>query len=265
MLLPMQQQPSAFPSDIARLPNLLPAALLQPPMLLPMQQLPSAFLPSGPNAVADSSALFVADAGLEDWLYPQSAQHSGLLFKRPFCGAYDDLHPHVDAAMWRFHKSELKSGYGVMRAVKNGNPADLATGLHTSIEALLAEAKLPEALSKQIYHDACSLGKVVGCMCPFARELEFKLEIFGENSCSRWHQDKYAGRAIVSYTGHVGTEYTSHANVNFWELNNCGNNKHIIQDDDQIFAVNVGDMLFIKGTLYPSGSNGLVHKAPEKR
>ena len=41
-------------------------------------------------------------------------------------------------------------------------------------------------------------------MCPFARELEFKLEVFGENSCSRWHQDKYAGRAIVSYTGHVG-------------------------------------------------------------
>ena len=46
--------------------------------------------------------------------------------------------------------------------------------------------------------------QVVGAMCPFARELEFKLEVFGENSCSRWHQDKYAGRAIVSYTGHVG-------------------------------------------------------------
>ena len=235
-------------------------------MLLPMQQLPPAFLPSGPNAVADSSssALFVAGA-LDDWLQPQSAQHSGLLVKRPFCGAWDDLHPHVDSAMRRFEKSELKLGYGVMRAVKNGNPADLAAGLHASIDALLAEAKLPEPLSKQIYSDACSLGKVVGFMCPFASELEFKLEIFGENSCSRWHQDKYAGRAIVSYTGRVGTEYTSHANVNFWELNNCGNNKHIIKDEDQIFAVDVGDMLFIKGTLFPWGSNGLVHKACEKR
>ena len=27
--------------------------------------------------------------------------------------------------------------------------------------------------------------QVVGAMCPFARELEFKLEVFGENSCSR--------------------------------------------------------------------------------
>ena len=98
-----------------------------------------------------------------------------------------------------------------------------------------------------------------------ARELEFKLEVFGENSCSRWHQDKYAGRAIVSYTGHVGTEYTSHANVDFWELNNCGNNACIIKQPDQVFAVDVGDMLFIKGTLFPWGSNGLVHKAPEKR
>ena len=69
----------------------------------------------------------------------------------------------------------------------------------------------------------------------------------------------------MSYTGSVGTEYTSHANVDFWELNNCGNNACIIKQPDQVFAVDVGDMLFIKGTLFPWGSNGLVHKAPEKR
>ena len=169
MLLPMQQ-PSAA---IDMLPNVLPAALLQPPMLpsmqlpsalplkspsLPMQQLPSALLP---NAVA--APLFVTGAP-EDWLHPQSAQHSGLLVKRPFSGAFDEHHPEVDSAMWRFHKSELRLGYGVMRAVKNGNPAELATGLHASIGDLLAKAKLPEPLSRQIYTDACSLGKVVGSM-----------------------------------------------------------------------------------------------------
>ena len=169
MLLPMQQ-PSA---GVDMLPNVLPAALLQPPMLpsmqlpsalplkspsLPMQQLPSALLP---NAVA--APLFVTDAP-EDWLHPQSAQHNGLLVKRPFSGAFDEHHPEVDSAMWRFHKSELRLGYGVMRAVKNGNPAELATGLHASIGDLLAEAKLPEPLSRQIYTDACSLGKVVGSM-----------------------------------------------------------------------------------------------------
>ena len=166
MLLPMQQ-PSAA---IDMLPNVLPAALLQPPMLpsmqlpsalplkspsLPMQQLPSAHLP---NAVA--APLFVTGAP-EDWLQPQSAQHNGLLVKRPFSGAFDEHHPEVDSAMWRFHKSEVRLGYGVMRAVKNGNPAELAAGLHASIGDLLAEAKLPEPLSRQIYTDACSLGKVI--------------------------------------------------------------------------------------------------------
>ena len=169
MLLPMQQ-PSA---GVDMLPNVLPAALLRPPMLfsmqlpsahplkspsLPMQQLPSAHLP---NAVA--APLFITGAP-EDWLQPQSAQHNGLLVKRPFSGAFDEHHPEVDSAMWRFHKSELRLGYGVMRAVKNGNPAELAAGLHASIDDLLAEAKLPEPLSRQIYTDACSLGKVVGSM-----------------------------------------------------------------------------------------------------
>ena len=169
MLLPMQQ-PSA---GVAALPGVLPAALLQPPMLpsmqlpsalplkspsLPVQQLPSALLP---DAVA--APLFITGAP-EDWLQPQSAQHNGLLVKRPFSGAFDEHHPEVDSAMWRFHKSELRLGYGVMRAVKNGNPAELAAGLHASIGDLLAEAKLPEPLSRQIYTDACSLGKVVGSM-----------------------------------------------------------------------------------------------------
>ena len=169
MLLPMQQ-PCA---GVDMLPNVLPVALLQPPMLpsmqlpsalplkspsLPMPQLPSALLP---NAVA--APLFITGAP-EDWLQPQSAQHNGLLVKRPFSGAFDEHHPEVDSAMWRFHKSELRLGYGVMRAVKNGNPAELAAGLHASIGDLLAEAKLPEPLSRQIYTDACSLGKVVGSM-----------------------------------------------------------------------------------------------------
>ena len=138
-----------------------------------MQQLPSALLPNAvaaplfvtgaPEANAAAAPLFITGAP-EDWLHPQSAEHNGLLVKRPFSGAFDEHHPEVDSAMWRFHKSELRLGYGVMRAVKNGNPAELAAGLHASIGDLLAEAKLPEPLSRQIYTDACSLGKVVGSM-----------------------------------------------------------------------------------------------------
>mgnify|MGYP001296642769 CR=1 FL=1 len=232
-------------------------------MLLPMQT-PPVFLPPGPSSVADSSAVFVASA-LDDWLLPQSAQHSGLLFRRPFCGAWDDLYPQIDKGMRRFERSELKSGYGMATEVKNGSPEDLSNRLHASIEALLADAGLPEALSKQIHSDAVSLGKVVGSMCPSAPVLEVKIEIFGKNTCSRWHQDKYVARAIVSYTGEAGTEYTDNSNVDFWELKNYGNNQHITRDTDEICAADVGDMLFIKGTKYPTGANGLVHKAPKKQ
>lgn len=134
--------------------------------------------------------------------------------------------------------------------------------MHTSVEQLLSTAGLPDGLSKQIFCDALSIGKSVGALCPSARELEVKLEIFGENSCKRWHQDNYMGRAIVSYTGRIGTEYTGDANVDFWELRNCGNNQCIIKDENNINAVCVGDILFIKGLKYPVGANGLVHKSP---
>jgi hypothetical protein len=109
------------------------------------------------------------------------------------------------------------------------------------------------------------MGETGAQMCPFGRSIDIKLEISGENTCSRWHQDRYVARAIVSYTGIVGTEYTNDPNVDFWELENCGKNECVIRDKRQVFGVDVGDFLLIKGTLYPTGASGLVHKAPEKR
>merc|ERR1712054_710266 len=108
------------------------------------------------------------------------------------------------------------------------------------------------------------IGPVVAAMLPAAPVLELKLAIFGENSCSRWHQDNYIGRAIVSYTGRSGTDYTRDSNVDFWELHNCGNNDCVIRDANQCFAVGLGDIMLIKGTKYPSYLNsgqggGLVH------
>ena len=64
------------------------------------------------------------------------------------------------------------------------------------------------------------------------------------------------GRAIVSYTGEVGTEYTDDGNVDFWELKNCGNNAHIIRDASHVRNVGVGDILFMKGTKWPTGASG---------
>ena len=58
-------------------------------------------------------------------------------------------------------------------------------------------------------------------------------------------------QAIVSYTGRIGTEYTSDANVDFWELEHCGNNECVICDASKVHSVDVGDFLLIKGTDYP--------------
>ena len=142
---------------------------------------------------------------------------------------------------------------------------EMSARLCAAIGELLDIATLPCDLSEQIRSDALSIGCTVGRMCPSARELELALEIIGENTCARWHMDKFVGRAIVSYTGAVGTEYAHDSNVDMWELQNGGHNTRIIRDTGQIEAVGVGDILFIKGSEYPHGKAGLVHKSPEKR
>ena len=140
------------------------------------------------RAKTDGPVLFEAGA-LKDWLGPQSAQHSGLLVKRPFCGAWDHLRSDVDKAVLRFGRSaQLET------EVKNGEPEELSNRLESAMASFVAKAGLPAELSKQIHIDACGLGNVVGSMCPFASVLEIKLEVHGENVCSRWHQDWYAGR-----------------------------------------------------------------------
>merc|ERR1719223_2530477 len=82
--------------------------------------------------------------------------------------------------------------------------------------------------------------------------------------CSKCHQDNYVARALVSYNG-CGTEMLRHENVNFWELENCGNNAHIVRDSSEVLSAGTGDILFMKGLKFPADVNGLVHKSPDKR
>ena len=133
------------------------------------------------------------------------------------------------------------------------------------VDKLLVTAGLPDDLGRQIQEDACALGRVWKEICPEVRELDVKLELFGENTCSRWHCDHFVGRGIVSYTGVVGTQYTRTSNVDLWELEHCGNNDCVVRDPEEVESVAVGDFLFIKGTKYPRVSNALVHKSPDVR
>ena len=156
-------------------------------------------------------------------------------------------------------------GHGLSTTVQNGTARLLAQRLHASTVALLEEAALPAQLSEQLLEDACSIGLSVGRMCSFARDLEVKLEIFGESTCSRWHQDSYAGRAIVSYTGITATEFVDHDDVDFYAMRNGGTNTDIIRPGCDVGHVDVGDILFMKGRHFPEGASGLVHKSPKIR
>lgn len=133
-------------------------------------------------------------------------------------------------------------------------PEDAATGQ----TALTCRSR------QQIQSDIEEVGMAMAKLLPATQELQLKLELIGENCCSRWHQDHYTCRAIVSYNC-CGTDYVRHDNVNFWELENRGKNDSIIRDPSQIFTAEVGDIVLMKGKTYPSSMNGLVHKSPEKR
>lgn len=219
-------------------------------------------IPSPAKLDQERGACLVADT-LEGWMQPEHLEYNGLLVKRPFGGQWDDFQGSIDELFARFGNHDLPKKF--TGSVRNGKPEDLERWLWSCISGILSEAALPAQLSKQIEDDACAIGKVVGALCPFAPEVTLKLEIFADNICRRWHQDNYVGRAIVSYTGHTGTEYTRHSNVDFEKLYSGADNQQLVRDANKIESVDVGDILFMKGKLYPHGAKGLVHKSPKER
>merc|ERR1712226_1487581 len=95
------------------------------------------------------------------------------------------------------------------------------------------------------------------------KAIHVELELMGENVCSRWHDDYNIWRTMVAYTC-SGTEYTEHTNVDFWELENCGNNDCVIRDQNKTMQCDVGDIFLMKGSGFPEKPEvGLVHKSPE--
>lgn len=203
---------------------------------------------------SDRQPLFETDT-VDAWRQHElHTDHNGLLVKRPFSGMWDAIQPAIDGACeW--------IGFGLTEEVHLGSE-NLSADIQAAVNKLLTKAALPTPISEQIRSDALSVGHTVSSLCASSRLIEIKLEIFGESICSRWHRDNYVGRAIVSYTGARGTEYTGDSNVNFWEMEHCGNNECIILDKGRIESVEVGDILFMKGSAY-KGAKPLVHKSPQ--
>ena len=197
--------------------------------------------------ISPRSTLFEA-ASLDGWLSSEGLKHKGLVVRRRFDGSFSKLDREIDEARGRFGRDQC-----LLAQVAN-SPSDqqLAARLRSSVGTILAAAALPAELSAQVEADACAMGCAVGALCPASSTLEIKLEIFGDNTCSRWHFDSFVGRAIVSYTGTVGTEYTADANLDFYEMRHCGKNECIIREPLKVETVGVGDFLFIKGSTIPT-------------
>lgn len=209
--------------------------------------------------------MLFAAAALSDWAQNQGLRHQGLLVKRPFHGKWDSLQSEIDSAINTRFSTRFGPEPSLHKRVLNDGRSSLTTQLPACVDEMLATASLPAPLSKQIRADALSIGKTLAFICPSARALDVKLEVFGEVTCSRWHRDHYVGRAIVSYTGITGTEYTSEENVDLDKLRRFNQrfaeemasssddpvdigNEGIIKEPDKVKSVEVGDILLMKGT-----------------
>ena len=203
----------------------------------------------------ESSTVLVA-ARLSDWLQPEGAQHKGLLVQRK--PVWTDFQHIIDQGVSRGDIEEMEEIKVQMS--KSGGPRDLGQ----VAEMLLNKVRmtLPEDLQQAIRQDVIEIGEVVAHLCPWSEKLEFKIEVIGESCCSRWHRDNYCARAIVTYNSSA-TVYSPDDNIDFWELENCGNNKCIIKDPARVVSTDVGDVFFMKGNKFPCGPKGLVHKSPE--
>lgn len=153
--------------------------------------------------------------------------------------------------------------YGALEAVE-------AQGAHRAdfrqvADRLLAPLTLPMELQERIAEDACAIGERLQQLLPLMERFLMKLEVVGENNCSKWHVDNYVCRTIVTYNC-VGTEYLEQSNVDFWELKNCGEADCIIRNKNEIYQASVGDFLFMKGEGFPEDDQrGLVHRSPDLR
>lgn len=202
-----------------------------------------------PNSRTIDEVLFRAD-DFSKLFTPATTLYQGLLVSRPqnpsrFQSVADSL---LDGALGNSQTVDL-------------SPGNLDMRLAGAASALCSNLNLPQELSSTISTDVIRIGQTFARLLPQEPSLVVKLENIGHDNCPRWHQDYYVARAIVSYNG-KGTEYTNDANVDFWELEHCGNNACILRDKSMTRHIGCGDILFMKGLRYPSAHNGLVHKSP---
>ena len=146
---------------------------------------------------------------------------------------------------------------------------------HLEDASIRLVSSLPELFREDIRHDAMDIGRFMASTCTKPNKkyaLWLKLEIIGKNRCSRWHQDNYVGRTIVTYVG-SGTWLADDVDVRFSEfaltrgLPFQKSDQRIVPQFDKIHRTKSNAVVLMKGSKWPGicgypRREGLTHKAP---
>ncbi|KAJ1466744.1 hypothetical protein T484DRAFT_1987687 [Baffinella frigidus] len=110
-------------------------------------------------------------------------------------------------------------------------------------------------------------------VCPdYAPWLTLQVDIIGHNACSRWHQDNYVGRAMITYVG-PSTWLVDDRSVRYDQFQatqgtpSAVSDPRIVPDYESIHMPPPNAVVLIKGRLWPGirGGVGITHKAPNMR
>ena len=124
--------------------------------------------------------------------------------------------------------------------------------------------ELPESFREDIRKDAEALATLSKRLCPNAPWLTMRLEIVQEHMCSRWHQDHYISRSLITYVG-PGTCGADDAFVRWDEFPKTAEdptNESVVPQKGMT-QMPTNAVLLIKGDSWPGiRGKGLTHKSP---
>ncbi|GMH94273.1 hypothetical protein TrST_g13694 [Triparma strigata] len=192
------------------------------------------------------------------------------------------LNPTVKGLVWNRGqnplKEEIKAFTDQCLPDGNGMPfayeqIDLRNSLSNrvdSVNTLCSKlvSKLPSPLRSALEADALMLCSTLTSLCPSSPWLTVQLECVGHNNCSRWHQDMYVGRALISYTG-PGTWLVDDRNVDFEMLEKSlgmtseVSDRLIVPDRSKVHEAGTNSVCLLKGNSWMDIQGlGVTHKSP---
>ncbi len=93
-----------------------------------------------------------------------------------------------------------------------------------------------------------------------ASSFRLLLATVSTNMCRRFHTDINEIRLLCTYIGQ-GTLWLPDEAINEKALRTGGNNQEIVKDEELIQQVPTGDVVLLKGALYPE-ANPILHRSP---